>query len=275
MFRELRHRDPLLFWIGAGMLLTFIVCALLSIGDQRLILGINPWIKPMKFLTSVTIFLWTIAWFMPETRGNQVVSGFSRIGIGTGFSRIHFNSRQIVRWTIGLSMVIEIAFIILQAGRGVQSHFNQATALDIAIFAVMGTTIAFNTFAMMVFLWILRRDTPPHRAGYLWGIRLGVAIFLLANFEGNIMLFNNAHTVGAADGGPGLPFVNWSTGYGDLRVAHFFGMHAMQALPLLGFFLDKAKVPARNLMFAVSILWLAVMGGLLMTALQGRPLLAL
>lgn len=262
MFSELRHRDPLLFWIGAAMMLAFIVCALLSIGDQRLILGINPWIKPMKFLVSVTIFLWTIAWFMPEARPD-------------GRARNKGDKRQFVRWTIGLSMIIEMAGIILQAGRGVQSHFNQATPFDIAIFAVMATTIAFNTFAIWVFLWIIRRDTPPNRAGYIWGIRLGIAIFLLANYQGVVILLNDAHTVGAPDGGPGLPFVNWSTGYGDLRVAHFFGMHAMQALPLLGFLLDKAKVPARNLVFAVSIVWLAVMGGLLMIALQGRPLFAL
>jgi len=267
MFSELRHRDPLLFWIGAAMMLAFIVCALLSIGDQRLILGINPWIKPMKFLTSVTIFLWTIAWFMPETRWQAPIKieGAWR----------QFDKRQFIRWTIAVSMIIEMAGILLQAGRGVQSHFNQATAFDIAIFAVMAITISFNTFAIWVFLWIIRRDTPPHRAGYIWGIRLGIAIFLLANYQGVIILFNNAHTVGAADGGPGLPFVNWSTGYGDLRVAHFFGMHALQALPLLGFFLDKAKVPARNLVIAVSIIWLAVMSGLLTLALQGRPLLSL
>ena len=53
-----------------------------------------------------------------------------------------------------------------------------------SIFAVMGMTIVVNTIAMMLFLWILRRDTPPSRAGYIWGIRLGVAIFLLASFEG-------------------------------------------------------------------------------------------
>jgi hypothetical protein len=252
---ELRHRDPFLFWTGAAMMLTFIVVTLVSISDTRLILGINPWIKPMKFLTSITIFLWTVAWFMPETTSAR--------------------GRAIVRWIIGPAMIIEIACIILQSARGTTSHFNQTSAFDIAIFAIMGVTIFVNTVAMAIFLAIVRRDTPSQRAGYLWGVRFGIAIFLLASLEGAIIVANNAHTVGAPDGGAGLPFVNWSTTAGDLRVAHFFGMHAMQALPLLGFFLDKSQIPARNLVFAASIVWLAVMGGLLMIALLGRPLLAL
>jgi len=272
MFSELRHRDPLLFWIGTAMMLTLVVCALLSIGDQRLILGSNPWIKPMKFLVSVTIFLWTVGWFMPDTRAPRPV--------GSGFSRI--DKRRVVRWTIGLAMIIEMVCVIMQAVRGTTSHFNISTPFDGMVFSIMGTTILVNTIAMLVFLGIIRRDTPPQRAGYICGIRLGVLIFLLASAEGVVIIMNNAHTVGAPDGGPGLPFVNWSTSYGDLRVAHFFGMHAMQALPLLGFLLDKslpAEAPgrrrARNLVIAVSIVWLAVMGGLLTLALQGRPLLSL
>lgn len=258
MITELRHRDPLLFWIGTAMLLTFIVCALVSIGDQRLILGINPWIKPMKFLVSITFFLWTVAWFMPETRRSGA-SGFSRIV-----------PRQIVRWTIGPAMIIEIVGIIIQSARGTTSHFNVTSAFDTAIFNVMGMTILFNTIAMCVFIAIIRRDTPASRAGYLWGIRLGTAIFLLASIEGVVIILNNAHTVGAPDGGAGLPFVNWSTTAGDLRVAHFVGMHALQALPLLGFLTNS-----RNLVIGTSILWVAVMGGLLILALQGRPLVAL
>jgi hypothetical protein len=251
MFSELRHRDPLPFWIGAAMMLTFVVVTLISISDTRLILGINPWIKPMKFLISTTIFLWTVAWFMPETTSAR--------------------GRAIVRWTIGTAMVIEITCVILQSARGTESHFNQKTAFDIAIFAVMGVTIFFNTLAMLPFPFIIRRDTPPQRAGYLWGVRLGVAMFLLASFQGAIIVTNNAHTVGAPDGGPGLPFVNWSTTAGDLRIAHFVGMHAMQALPLLGFLLDRSRVPARNVVFAVSVLWLIAMGGLLAGALAGNP----
>jgi hypothetical protein len=149
------------------------------------------------------------------------------------------------------------------------------------VFNIMGQTILLNTLAMVLFACIIRRDTPPMRTGYLWGIRAGVAIFLLASLEGVIIIVNGSHTVGAPDGGAGLPIVNWSTQHGDLRVAHFFGMHAMQALPLIGFLMDHVGNPfagvaiRRNLVLAAGIIWVAVMGGVLMMALQGRPLLAL
>ena len=275
MIGELRHRDPLLFWTGALMMLALLVVTLISISDTRQILGLNPWIKPMKFMTSITIFLWTVAWFMPEIQRRPVVFDFNAgEPVLSGFSRI--DKRQIVRWTIALAMVIEIVMITLQAARGTTSHFNVRSNFDGIVFGVMGVAIMVSTAAMVLFLFIIRRDTPPARAGYLWGVRLGVALFLIASLQGALIITNNAHSYPGPDGGPGLPFVNWSTDQGDLRVAHFFGMHAMQALPLLGFLLDRARIAAaRNVIVAAGILWLAVTAGLLLIALQGRPLLAL
>jgi hypothetical protein len=263
---ELRARDPLLFWTGALMLLGLVIVTLLSIGDQRQILGINPWIKPAKFMVSITIFLWSVAWFMPETEADEV-------------------KRALVRWTVAGAMVIEIVLIGMQAWRGVTSHFNATTAFDLAVFNLMGVAITVSSIAVGLFLWIVRRDTPSSRAGYLWGIRLGVAVFLLASMlPGFLMVANNGHAFPGPDGGPGLPIVNWSVEFGDLRVAHFFGMHALQALPLLGFLLDRtlganqpsALVPAaRNVVIAIGILWFVVTGALLGIALLGRPVMAL
>lgn len=257
MITELRHRDPLLFWTGALMLLSLLVVILISVGDTRQILGLNPWIKPMKFMTSIAIFLWTVAWFMPDTEPRP-------------------RARAIVRWTIATAMTAEIVCITMQSARGTTSHFNHATVFDDVVFSIMGMGVVFNTLAMLLFLAIIRRDSPPGRAGYLWGVRLGVAMFLVASLQGTMIVGNDAHSVPGPDGGPGLPLVNWSTDQGDLRVAHFFGMHAMQALPLLGFCLDRLRIAAaRHVVVAAGILWLALTGGLLLMALNGRPLLAL
>jgi len=263
MIRELRHRDPLLFWTGALMLLLLLVSTLISISDTRLILGLNPWLKPMKFLVSITIFLWTVAWFMPET---------SPAG----------RHRAIVSWTIAAAMTVEIVMIMMQAARGTTSHFNRQSLFDVIVFGIMGLGVAFNTLAMTLFLWSIRRDTPPGRAGYLWGIRLGVAMFLLASLQGAVIIVNDGHAVPGPDGGPGLPFVNWSTDQGDLRAAHFFGMHAMQGLPLVGFLSDRAwadrhspSTLPRNLVVVAGILWLAGTAALLTKALSGRPVLPL
>jgi len=50
-----------------------------------------------------------------------------------------------------------------------------------------------------------------------------------------------SHTIGAPDGGPGLPVVNWSSQYGDLRVAHFIGIHSLQAIPLFGYYMARSN----------------------------------
>jgi hypothetical protein len=259
LLRTLFARDRLLATTAAAMLAGFVVAALIAPFDARTVTGINPWIKPMKFLSSIAIFTATIAWFMPELRPAP-------------------RARTWITRTIVATMIIEIVCIAGQAARGTTSHFNETSLFNALVFALMGTAITVNTIAVAAMIPLLRRDSPPARAGYLWGVRLGLVIFVVGSLLGFVLVGNRGHTVPGPDGGLGLPFLNWSIDRGDLRVAHFVGLHALQALPLLGFLLDRsALAPASRTraVSAVAVVWALMVAATLVLALGGRPLIRL
>jgi hypothetical protein len=189
--------------------------------DGRTILGLNPWVKPVKFDVSVIVFLATVAVLL--------------WALGDGWE----STRAWIGWGIGVSMIVEDTVIALQSARGVRSHMNFDTPLDGALFGVMGVAILISS---LLAVWLLvawcRTDAglPP---AVVWGIRLGLLMLLAASIEGVRMVGHGSHTVGGADGGPGLAFVNWSTRFGDMRVAHFFALHALQIFPLVGMVLAR------------------------------------
>jgi len=241
----------LLFMIGGFVLLG------LSLVDDLQILGISRWIKPMKFYFSVGIFLWTIAVYL------RYLPGYDR------FSRV-------LSWYFIVIFLGELIAVTGQAIRGTTSHFNIATPLDGIIFGFMGVLIAISTLltaAILVAYFRAKTDLPP---AILWGMRLGLLLFLFGSIQGGYMSAHLSHTVGAADGGPGLPLTNWSTVAGDLRVAHFLGLHSLQAIPLFAIVLERVRVSGRTaLTVGFAFVYFAVFMFLFAQALNGRPLLSL
>jgi hypothetical protein len=225
--------------------------------DTQSILGVDRWIKPMKFSTSIAIYVWTLAWYLRYLTNRMRAVRF-------------------ISWGVAISVISEIVCIVAQAARGTTSHYNVATAFNAVVFAFMGVMIGINTFLVLYTLVLFLKEEPQIPRAYLWGIRFGLVVFLLASLVGVVMIRHLAHTVGALDGGPGLPFVNWSREHGDLRVAHFAGMHALQILPLAGFLLHRSRRPESVQVaytFAISFLYLALAVFLGVEAWQGRPLI--
>jgi hypothetical protein len=256
MLQSLLARDRLVGGAALACFALFLALAVVAPFDSRLVTGINPWIKPMKFAISIAIFLATIAWFMPD------LEPWPR-------------ARRWIRHVIVGTMAVELVAIVGQAARGTTSHFNQSSAFDAIVFSIMGTAITVNTLAVAAMLPLIRRDVPTARIGYLRGMRLGIALFVAGSLLGFVIVTNQGHSVPGPDGGPGLPFLNWAIDQGDLRVTHFVGLHALQALPLLGFILDRRRSPLAvrtRVLSAVAVIWLAVMGATLLLALAGRPL---
>ena len=83
-----------------------------------------------------------------------------------------------------------------------------------------------------------------------------------------------AHTVGAPDGGPGLPGTGWSVQHGDVRIPHFIGLHAMQVLPLVALARGRrrAQTPRVRMMLVATASYAALFVILLWQALRGQSL---
>ena len=259
--RELYRRDPLLAVVGWSHIVALVAVVAIAPFDDRLILGINPWVKPSKFLISIGIYLWTVAWFMPYLRAPGWMTHLISIGVSA-------------------MMLLESGCIVLQSVRGVRSHFNDASVFDQAVFGLMGLGIALNTvlLAVLAVLLFVRYDRTLPRP-YLCAVRLGVMLILAGSAEGAVMVVNNAHSIAVADGGAGLPYVNWSTEGGDLRVAHAIGLHGVQVLPLFAFVLSRSWPGLRQrhqlvIVCGFATVYVAVGVALFAQAMNGQPAMA-
>ena len=220
--REFYKSFPFLFWCTVLTGLLLVPTLGLMAFDTRLLVGANPWLKPVKFELSILLFNLTIGWLLLRTAPPS-------------------GAAQTISWVVASVMFVEIAAILIQAARGVPSHYNVSTGFDAAVFGSMAVAIVLNTLVIGWFCLLSFQAQPQLPAAVAWGIRLGLVLFLLSSFQGFLMIRINGHTVGASDGGPGLPILLWSTVVGDLRVAHFIGIHGIQVLPLIGCLLSRTE----------------------------------
>ncbi|CAL9496955.1 hypothetical protein SUDANB121_03373 [Nocardiopsis dassonvillei] len=202
--------------------------------DGRTVTGDPVWLKPTKFAVSIAVYNVTLAWLL------SLLTRWRRTGWWLG--------------TVTAVMVTgELAAITLQAVRGRSSHFNYSTAFDSAVYSLMAgmiVTVWVATFAIGVVLLVQRLGersvTVAVRASLAIALAgMAVAFFMTSPTAEQMVTLGGggssdvigAHTVGLPDGGPGLPLVGWSTVAGDLRVAHFVGLHGLQVIILFAFLL--------------------------------------
>ncbi|HET9502292.1 MAG TPA: hypothetical protein VFO93_02040 [Hymenobacter sp.] len=255
LLQQLHQGSPALAWAGWLHVGLALLAAALLFFDPRLLTGAPVWAKPLKFALADGLFCWTMAVLL---LGLPAAARPAVAAIG---------------WGVALSMMVETVIIFVQAGRGQPSHYNVSSALNAALFATMGIFILVNTLCSLWAVYVVWRYPLPGPAAYGWGVRLGLPLSVLGALVGGLMIRQLAHTVGAPDGGPGLPGLGWSTRAGDVRAAHFLGLHAVQALPLLGWALGRG-VPASAtvLTWLGAGLYLAAAAALLAQALAGQPL---
>ena len=233
---QLKQRSPLLYWFGWFNMIVGLTCIAGMFIDDIQLLGVNRWLKPMKFYLSVGIMVWTMGWLLYYLSNTKKIKQYS--------------------WLIVFTMFFENGLILLQAFRATTSHFNIKTPVDIMIFNFMGIFILiFTITCILICIAFFRQKSFNIPTSYVWGIRLGLLFFVLFSLEGGMMLGMMQHTVGSTDGTPGISLLNWSRQYGDLRIAHFLGIHSLQVLPIAGYYLVKSK---QQLFMAAAVYFMAV-----------------
>lgn len=235
-------RNAPLYYFGWVCLAGALVCAVLSQFSRTQVMGVNAWVKPLKFFSSIGLFVWTMGWYLGYLGPRTAVT--------------------IYTWVVVGALSFELLCIAGQAARGQRSHFNTSSPFGVALAVAMGVAIVVMT------LWTayigLVFGQAPLPSAYAWAVRLGIGLFVVFALQGGLMVSRGGHTVG----GPGLPTLGWSTRHGDLRVAHFVGMHALQVLPLLAWYGGLSTSGTA----IIALLYTGLAGAVLMLALQGRPL---
>ena len=250
--KEIYRRNELLFWYGCFNILIAFFCLGLMVFDYTQILGANAWEKPFKYYVSVGILAWSM-----------------------DFLIYHINSKRIrivCSYFIVVSTLIENGIIFYQSSKGVPSHYNISSPFNSMLYSLM--VISSITFLLtMIFITIVffSQRKMPVSQHYCWGIRMGFLVFVIFSIIGVIMMINSSHTIGGPDGGAGLRFLNWSTKYGDLRIAHFMGVHALQIIPFVSYYMFEKKRQVINFSITYSIVTIA----LLILAFMGIPLIAI
>ena len=267
MWRDMTTASPALAWTGFLLVLWSCATAFLPLVDSRLFQGVSVWLKPWKFQVSVGIYLLTLAFFLAWLPALSQRSW----------------ARRFVVWAGVAGGLFEVLYITWQGAQGLASHFNLTTPLYATLYTLMaiGATLLNTTSGVLGYCVLRSRDWSASRSmrhAIGWGLLLTSVLGTITGFYLGGRATSGGHWVGgsASDAG-GLAIFHWSRDGGDLRVAHFFAIHAMHFLPLVGWGLQRLRPqsPARSWrtysVWAAATLLCGVCVLTFLQALRGQP----
>jgi len=249
------EREPRLAAFGM-LMLALMVPALLGLAiDERTLRDVNVWVKPLKFIASVALLAFTTAWFighLPTVRRKT-------------------RAVRAIVWALIATGGFEVIYIFAQAALGQASHYNVGDAFHAAMYTLMGAGALTLTATQPALAWQLWKHGDPRLPpAYRLAVLLGLVLTFVLGATVGMLLGGMQPPAGAH-----LPVVGWSMTGGDLRVAHFIGIHAGQVLPIAGVAIVALRLPAsRSLVWAASGAWTAAFLLTLVQALRGIPLIS-
>lgn len=201
--------------------------------DHHLVLGEYAWIKPCKFGLSIATYATSLLWLADYV-------GIYK-PIFNGFARFAF-------W----GALVELTSLAVQASGlcaslGASAHGDSVLAQLPGLILMIAVKVAIMPVALMMpitLVLLCKQRNLPQVIGA--SLRWAVFIATLGMIPGLMMVMPGEHHLALLDQGHSAlhiagahvgvsPWLGWSTSGGDLRPAHFFGLHALQFMPLVAF----------------------------------------
>jgi len=222
----------------ALMCACFFLALILWFSDERVIREVNVWAKPMKFMSSTALLALTTAIFL------------ALLPLAVRAKR----ALQVLVWVLILTSAFEVGYITWQAAWGNASHYNVTTPFLAVMFGIMAIAAVALTATQGYLAWIVIKH----------GLSFGGELFKQAAAIGLALTFVLATVSGFMLGslqppaGEGLPLVGWHLTGGDVRPAHFLGVHANQLIPLAALTLVYSQKHGLSHLIAIRTLYVGV-----------------
>jgi len=255
--QRLFRTEPLFAGTAIVIAITMLPTTLALMLEPRLFQSENLWIKPLKFQFALTVYLLTLAFYARWLPPAMLRAQWYRI----------------FAWSVVTAIVLESVWINTAAAFGTASHFNTNSDAMEAIYGLMGLLATLLTSATTVYGFAILRNA---NTGLSDGMRhaLGAGLLLtlpLTLITAGYLASSTGHFVGEPITHSTLPLIGWSTEVGDLRVAHFFGTHALHIIPIVALILAAKPRLSWIIATAFAVFTLAVFA----QAIAGLPLIAL
>jgi hypothetical protein len=228
--------------------------------DMRQLSDVPVWVKPMKFAASFAVFFITLALvarqLSPAWRNGWTI--------------------RITTAVMAVAVILELTYITVMAAQQQASHFNFATSFTATMYGLMGVGAVSLMLGVAVFGIVALRDVdanlgPALRWGIGWGFILSCVLTLVT---AGYMSSTGTHVGVQPTGAATFPLMGWSGSVGDVRPSHFLALHAMQALPLAGYWFDRKGFGPQGMRWMATA-YVAMTGALFLQALWGYPLVRL
>lgn len=259
IYAELRRRQPVLASTALVFLLAMVPTLLAMSFDTRTVNDVNVWVKPTKFLLSLAVYYTTVGWYfgylLPDVQQTRVA--------------------RFIIWSTIVVGVAEMLWLVLAAVAGVPAHFNRASIVWSIAYPVAGVGATVLLIGMFLQARLITRHalpdvSPLFRLGVLAGTYVACASTLLTAY---FLAAGTGHWVGGTSSDlNGLTMFGWSRDGGDLRVPHFWALHAHQLVPLLVWvFVEKLGwVKARGGVFLIVMTYVGFVAAVFAQALSGQ-----